>query len=568
MFSKKQLVLLLMYLLFSQPIKAQHLFLTIDAENQEATEIIDSLDYANQFSSYQDLSSAIDSLFLQVQKMGFLDVQTLPLKKINDSLYFSRFTLGQKYDLLRIYYTELPLEEKIIKNLSSEFSQEYFSIPFIKTKEILSFLNQQIANQGRPFSFLQLKNIRKGENDILLADLQNTPSNTRTIDEVVIKGYEKFPRSFLKHFIGIKIGQPFNKKRLEEKVERLHNLPFAGSIRPPEVQFTKDSTSIYLYLEKEKSNTFEGFLGFSNDENENKLKLTGDVNVVLRNNLNYGETLNLHYKSSGDGQTKFNAAVDLPFLFQTPIGLNLGLDIFKKDSSYVSIEQQAKINYRFNAQITTFVGYRHTESNNLLDEPSLSTGSIHIEDYTANYISLGGQFLDYNDFSELFPIKSHLALDFSYGNRDRMETTSSQWIVSATATHIFQLNERNSVYVQNESSVLTSNDYLSNELFRFGGINSIRGFAENSIFASLYTASQTEYRYLLSQNLYVNTIIDHAYYENKTLDLNENLYGIGFGLGVKTGAGTLRLSFANGKADGQNFEFSNTKIHLGLVSVF
>src|SRR5699024_8209006 len=101
------------------------------------------------------------------------------------------------------------------------------------------------------------------------------------IDEVVIKGYEKFPRSFLKHFIGIKIGRPFNKKRLEEKVERLHNLPFAGSIRSPEVQFTKDSTSIYLYLEKEKSNTFEGFLGFSNDENENNLKLTGDVNVVL-----------------------------------------------------------------------------------------------------------------------------------------------------------------------------------------------------------------------------------------------------------------------------------------------
>jgi 1,2-phenylacetyl-CoA epoxidase PaaB subunit len=36
----------------------------------------------------------------------------------------------------------------------------------------------------------------------------------------------------------------------------------------PETLFTKDSTKVYVYLEKQNSNNFDGFIGFNNNENQ------------------------------------------------------------------------------------------------------------------------------------------------------------------------------------------------------------------------------------------------------------------------------------------------------------
>ena len=135
-------------------------------------------------------------------------------------------------------------------------------------------------------------------------------------------------------------------------------------------------------------------------------------------------------------------------------------------------------------------------------------------------------------------------------------------------SHIFNLNFKNSIYLGNSTSVLSSETYLTNELFRFGGINSIRGFSENSIDASLFSVLNTEYRYLLGRTTYLHSIIDLAYFENQTLNLKEELYSFGLGLGLQTEAGVFKLNIANGVSATQNFKFSNTKIHISLSSRF
>ena len=49
----------------------------------------------------------------------------------------------------------------------------------------------------------------------------------------------------------------------------------------------------------------------------------------------------------------------------------------------------------------------------------------------------------------------------------------------------FYINEKNIINIKNQNYYLKSKNYLTNELYRFGGINSIRGFAENSLQANL-----------------------------------------------------------------------------------
>ena len=68
-------------------------------------------------------------------------------------------------------------------------------------------------------------------------------------------------------------------------MELLNQLPFAQQKRPSEVLFTKDSTSVYLYLEKIKSNRFDGFIGFGTDETTGKIEFDGYLDLNLINNL-------------------------------------------------------------------------------------------------------------------------------------------------------------------------------------------------------------------------------------------------------------------------------------------
>lgn len=564
---KRYFFVLIIYILFSNIGNGQELYLQIQAEDSVKNAVIDSLSYQQKHANLKTLLREIDTVFYRVQKIGFLDARVFKPQKENDSLYKSIFVLGKQYQYIYIQFDSLPLTEKVQKQLGISAENKFLKVPIEKVEGFLDFINKEVSNRGRPFSFVQLQNLRKGEKASVWADLEISSSKKRYIDKIVIKGYEKFPQGFLKHFVGIKKGQEFNKKVLDKKVERLENIRFASSLRSPEVQFTKDSTAVYLYLDKRKSNSFDGFLGFSNEEENSRLKITGHVDVVLLNNLNFGESLQLEYKSDGNEQTRFRADVDLPFLFQTPFGLQLGLDIFKKDSTFTTVEQRARLKYQFNEKFNAFVGYRHSESNNLLEESEQIVGSL-IEDFTAQFTSLGGQYLIYNSYDDLFPVKTSLNLELGYGNRERFREKTTQWWIVSDLSHIFELNRRNAIFVRNLSSVLSSDNYLTNELFRFGGINSLRGFEENSIAASLFSSTQTEYRFLLAGNLYVHSIIDYAYFENDAFGFRENLYGVGFGLGLQTGAGLLKVNFANGKADGQDFEFVNTKIHLSLTTTF
>ena len=128
--------------------------------------------------------------------------------------------------------------------------------------------------------------------------------------------------------------------------------------------------------------------------------------------------------------------------------------------------------------------------------------------------------------------------------------------------HNFYLNKKNSINVKSQNYFLQSNNYIINELFRFGGINSIRGFEENSLQANFLTSILTEYRYTLSPSLYIHSIIDYGSYKDQTATEENkqktNLIALGLGLGLQTKNGLLKLVFANGKNNNNNLTFSNT----------
>lgn len=560
----KSFIFFLFCLFFNTELICQNIQLRINGSTTTETQIIDRLNYIKNHKDLKSVELEIDSLRNKLYKIGFIENELVKKKQLNDSAFKTTLALKNKYNTIIIYYNKSTISDAIIKSFSKNINSNYFEINFSNLENTLNDINQKQTESGFPFSELQLKNIRVKNNKTLEAELTTHKQHQkRIINSIIIKGYENFPKSFLKHFLRIKPNQNFNLTSIKQKTEQLQHLPFAKETKSPEVLFNENTTTLYLYLEKTKSNAFDGFLGFGSNDDNSKIEFDGYVNLNLNNNLNYGETLKLQYKSDENEQKTFSVNASLPYLFSSPVGLDVALNIFKKDSSFTNVNQSAKLHYQINPNHRIYTGINHIQSNNLLSENTTA-----FLDYKTNYFNLSYHYTKYQSQHLLFPINTNFHMESNFGNRTQNHTKEKQTLLLLETFKILNINSQNSFFIKLSSNLLHSNSYLENELLRFGGINSIRGFEENSIDASLFNVLNTEYRYLLSQNIYLHSIIDFAYYENKLTNTQEKLYGFGFGLGIITKAGLLKLNYANGKSENITFKFNDSKLHLSLSAFF
>src|SRR5690606_10469024 len=154
------------------------------------------------------------------------------------------------------------------------------------------------------------------------------------------------------------------------------------------------------------------------------------------------------------------------------------------------------------------------------------------------------------------------------GSRKREAFMDNQWFVEGNLQQIINLNTNHSIFFRAGFAYLGSDTYLLNELYRFGGSQSIRGFDENSIDASWYSSINLEYRYLISPTFFVHTVTDAGYFSNPIQLSKNNLYSFGFGLGMQTRPGLFRFVVANGFGQDQTPQFSNSRVHISLTSKF
>ena len=120
------------------------------------------------------------------------------------------------------------------------------------------------------------------------------------------------------------------------------------------------------------------------------------------------------------------------------------------------------------------------------------------------------------------------------------------------------------------SEALIGKNLFDNELYRIGGLKTLRGFNEQSIFASTYGVATAEYRYMIGQYDYLTVFSDVAYVEKKTeSEFNSQwLTGLGAGINFRTNGGVFSLFLAVGKNQDTSFDFRATKVHFGYLNQF
>ena len=512
-----------------------------------------------QFKNYNELNNYLDRKISDLQEKGFLTAHYSKPTKINDSTFVTEVFKNQETPYVYLTnYNKLPQIAQ--KYFILEKDKKHIPIAVQDLESKLEELNYKFSESGNPFNTIQLKNIAK-KGDSLFAELNIQNLKKRTLDSIIIKGYPKFPVGFLKYYAGLKKGITYENNNIKSQSQQINNLSFVSAEKSAEILFNPESTKLYLYLKKKNANNFDGFLGFSTDEEDGNVILDGYLNLNLVNNLNYGEELRLTYKSDSEEQQQFSVNTKLPYLFKLPLGLEASLSIFRQEDEFSSTEQSIGFSYAFTPKIEAFIGYKTYESADLNEDENIV--SIN-SNFDSRFLQTEFRYIDRQN-ELLFPQKTSIVLNSEIGNRS---PNTAQYKLGLNVKHIFKLNPRNSIYLANNAQYFTSNDFLSNELYRLGGILSIRGFEENSLRANIFNVINTEYRYQLSNSIYAHSIIDFAYIDNQLLNTSDQLTSIGIGLGMLTKAGIFKLNYANGRSRNIPFEFGNSKIHLSLTAYF
>jgi hypothetical protein len=205
------------------------------------------------------------------------------------------------------------------------------------------------------------------------------------------------------------------------------------------------------------------------------------------------------------------------------------------------------------------LGYQSAESSDIQ-----KTNNSTIRDYINSFVTANFEYSNFDKSNFLFPEKTKLSSKIGYGSRYSNSNNYQQFFANLDISHSLYLNDRNSLYLKSRNYYLQSDQYIINELYRFGGINSIRGFNENSLQGNFFSSLLSEYRYLVSPDLYVHSLLDYGYYSDATSSKKDNLFGFGFGFGLLTKNGLLNMVYANGSSGNQKIQLSNSVVHLSL----
>lgn len=554
----KKFFFLFVLVIISGNISAQSLHLKISGQNEAENKIIDSIGYEKKHKNIKSVNDANVLLLGKLNKTGYLDSQIIETDKPNDSVFRFKYSLGKRIKYARIYIG-INFQDFIPKNYLAK--KDTLTLPFDQTETFLSEIITKLEASGFSMAKATLTNIIKKE-DAITADLNLNKEAKRTINDIAINGYPKFPVSHKKNILHLYRNKTFNQKSVEKIYTDFEKYRFIKQSKYPEILFTKDSTKIYIYLEKAKPNTFDGYLGFTNDDKE-KLVVSGYLDLVLSNILNSGEKIALYWKSDGQDQKTFNLGLELPYIFKSPLGLKAELNIFKQDSTFQNTRTNLELGYFFNYNTRAYLGYQSTESSDIQN-----TNTTSISDYENSFVTASFEFADFSNQDFLFPEKTNLNLKIGTGKRASKLNSNEQFFSSLFIKHNFYLNPKNIINIKSQNFYLRSGDYIINELYRFGGINSVRGFNENSLQANTFTSLLTEYRYLVTSNLYVHTIIDYGYMTDNVSNVKENLLGLGLGFGLLTQNGLFNIIYANGSTKNQTAKLSNSIVHISFKANF
>lgn len=532
-------------------INSQNFELKLLSKVKKETIILFNINYQNKHKDSTSIKNEITRVTTNLKKKGYF------LNTVDSLIYINRKVTAYISLKERTKSINLEIRPSYIEYIDkNKIKNNILKIPIEHLDKLLSSITSKLNKQGKSFSSVEINNIAIIK-DKLFGSLLIKESKKRTINKIKIRGYEEFSKVYLKKYLRIKEGHIFNEGIIERTSKLTKRLSFIDQIKQPEVLFTKDSTILYIYLRKKPNNSLDALVNFATEENGDFL-LNGNVDLELNNILNSGEQFKLFWNRIGQERQEFKLSTNIPYVFKSNITPQIAFSLYRQDSSFANINFKTSLLYNVNYKNSISAFYSIETSENLE-----STNS-NIKEYNNYFLGLK---YNYNNLKEKTIYNElNFSITTGIGSRNSENQSFQQFNLNSTLSYLVKINQRNQFYIRNETGLLESKNYLTNELFRIGGANSMRGFNEQSIFAEQYSFFNLEYRFITNQNSYLYTITDLGGYKQE--NNFQSLLGLGFGYLFGNEKYTINLALAAGKLDSSKLDVQNTKFLISWINYF
>lgn len=569
----------LLLFLVKLPLTAQMVY-KLQVVNTDSQSVFKKINYKKQFNNVDFIYKEVNKIYISLINEGYItaSVDSVKQDSLNSVAYISA---GQKYKWINLKYQTK--DQGIVSKLG--YNERFFSNRPFKFSELSKFMEKIVTyyeNNGYPFVSAKLDSL-KAENSKITAKLIIEKNIFIKLDSLVTEGTGKVNQKFLLRYLGIKNGMPYNSAVFSVASKKIKQLPFVTEKKPPIVQLTDKQNKLFLFLEKKNASQFDGIVGILPND-KGKTVFTGDVKIKVVNSiLKSGETFDINWRRLQTQTQDLKATVIYPYIAGLPVGADYNIKIYKKDSTFLDVNNALGLNYYFSGLNYIKVLYKQRNAN-LISTSGLENITILPEyaDVTTKAYGLGF-FLEKLDYR--FNARKGISVNVqgSVGSRQikknpkindlaysSINLKTSQYQLEGAVVGYINVRKNHVVKLSSQFGSVFGNTIYKNELFRIGGLRTLRGFDEESIYASTYIIPTIEYRFLFEKNSNIFLFGEGAWYENNSISgySNDTPISIGAGINFETKAGIFNLSYAIGKQFGNGFDLRIGKIHAGLTALF
>ena len=558
-----------------------HLQITCKENSSDAQTIIAKQKIKPAYKSIQKIERKLEALVQELRHNAFISASLDTIIIKNDTCIAEIFA-GEKMQFQQITIEGISREEMQISKMEKQLlRQQSFSM-----EDVLRYnkmLSNGLWNTGYPFATVQISEIVDDSNG-KKATITVQKNNFIRFDSIIVVGNLKISKGFCYGYLGLKRKKPYNEAVVKDIPARMRELPFVNLLQPPSVSFGEDKAVLFIYADRQKNNQFDGFLGIvPKDEISGKLLLTGSLDLQLNNVFTVGENLQLKWKRMQAASSNLDIYADFPYLFASPFGIDGTFQLEKRDTNYLNLNFLAGIRYYIKTHNYLRAYYQFKNSRlTTQTEPAALSALLSNIDYNAN---LYGLEVNLQKLDNIFnPRKGYvLTLNTALGQRVVIKNThmesslyqtippsSTQWQLMGKTDIYRPIKKRWVWYLGLKGGHLYGKQLFENELFRIGGLKTLRGFDELSIFASSYLILNNELRYIFGRRSYIQLFFDIARLEKNTSaeQISDVPFGFGAGISFDTKAGIFAFNYALGRQMNNPLRIASGKITFGYTAVF
>jgi outer membrane translocation and assembly module TamA len=284
----------------------------------------------------------------------------------------------------------------------------------------------------------------------------------------------------------------------------------------------------------------------------------------------------------------------VPYVLNTPFGFDGAFDLYKRDSLYLETHLTLGSQYELGANNYLKLFWNRYKANNLIINklqvisskklpPTLdiSSQTFGLEwshqgvDYRFNprkgfsILLRGGAGLrQVRKNLDILSLKDPNDAAFNFSKLyDTLSLNSFQYKIETQLAAYLPVFKRSTLKIGLQTGGLfTSSPVSLNEQYRIGGSKLLRGFNEESLFATQYAVGTLEYRLLIGRNSYLYAFSDMGYIADVSRSSKFFHAPMGFGAGItfETKVGLFGFSLAAGQDTNQALDLRN----FGYISLF